>query len=383
MSASPLLDRIARELDERRTAGLFRTVAQPAAPLPGVIDCSTNSYLGLHAHAAVAREAATLAANCFHGNLASRLIAESSELYRALEREIAAWKGAEAALVFGSGYAANIGILQALCTRSTEVFTDRLNHASLYDGVKLAGCKISRYRHCDMVDLRQRLQSSKAAEKLIVTDTVFSMDGDRAPLEDIADLARMHRAAVMVDEAHATGMFGTHGSGLVEATGCEAAIDVRMGTLSKAVAGLGGYAASSALLRDCFVNFSGSFIYSTGLPQSALAHDLAAIRHIRSNPRIGAEVIKSAGRLRGDLRQLGYPTGESTTQIVPCLAGGETEALQLSLFLNARNILVPAIRPPTVPKGTARLRFSWSALHTDEHRATIVAALADWKKSHA
>jgi 8-amino-7-oxononanoate synthase len=381
MNPSPLFDRVARKLDDRRTTGLFRTVAKPALPSAAVIDCSTNSYLGLHADEWVARDAAALAAGHLHGNLASRLVAESGDLCRTLEQEIAAWEGTQAALVFTSGYAANVGILQALCTRSTEVFADWLNHASIYDGIKLAGGKLSRYRHCDMSDLQHRLQASAASEKLVVTDTVFSMDGDRAPLADIADLARTHHAVIMVDEAHATGLFGKNGSGLVEATGTASAIDIRMGTLSKAVAGLGGYVASSALLRDFFVNFSRSFIYSTGLPPAVLAHDLAAIRFIQAHPTMGAALLTAAAAFRDDLARLGYSSGNSTTQIVPCLVGDEEKSTRFSLFLQKRNIWVPAIRPPTVPHGSARLRFNWSFLLTDDHRAAIVAAIEEWKRT--
>jgi 8-amino-7-oxononanoate synthase len=380
MNSSPLLDRLARKLDERRAAGLLR--ALPEVAPSAVIDCSTNSYLGLHADLQVAREAAALAAGRLHGNLAARLVAESNDLARQMEHEIADWEGTEEALVFGSGYAANLGILQALCNRATEVFCDWLNHASIYDGIKLAGCKLTRYRHCDMDDLRRRLQTSTAPEKLIVTDTVFSMDGDRAPLADIADLARTHHAMVMVDEAHAAGLFGQHGSGLVEATGTASAIAVRMGTLSKAVAGLGGYVACSALLRDAFVNLSRSFVYSTGLPPVVLAHDLAAIRRIRTDPTRGAALLAAASEFRADLARLGFSTGDSTTQIVPCLIGDEQEATRLSQFLREHDILVPAIRPPTVPKGTARLRFSWTSLLTEDHRAAIVAALAEWQQRH-
>lgn len=378
MNTSPLFARAARKLDQRRSTGLFRTLAEPGAPSAAVIDCSTNSYLGLHADEQVAREAAALAAGQLHGNLGSRLVSENGDLCCMLEREIAAWERTEAALVFTSGYAANVGILQALCTRSTEVFADRLNHASIFDGIKLAGCKLHRYGHCDMSDLQRRLRASAATEKLVVTDTVFSMDGDRAPLADIADLARAHHAVIMVDEAHATGLFGEHGSGLVEATGTASAIDIRMGTLSKAVAGLGGYVACTGLLRDFFVNFGRSFVYSTGLPPAVLAHDLAAIRFIQAHPTMGATLLSAAAAFRDDLARLGYPCGESTTQIVPCLVGRKEHATRLALFLEERKVRVPAIRPPTVPQGSARLRFNWSSLLTTDHRAAIVAALEEW-----
>ncbi len=371
------------DLETRRREGLFRKVAYNNGRTSCGIDCSTNSYLGLHANNEIARDTLLLAANKMSGNLASRLIADSSDLYRQLEMEIADWEQTETALVFTSGYAANVGIIQALCTRSTEVFADRLNHASLYDGIRLSGCKLTRYRHCDMADLQRRLQASDASEKMIITDTVFSMDGDCAPLCAIAELACSFNAMVMVDEAHATGMFGKTGSGLVEATGTADAIDIRMGTLSKAIAGLGGYVAVTSALRDYFVNFSRSFIYSTGLPHPVLAHNLATIRYLRAHPGLGAAVVKSADRMREALERIGFSTRPSTTQIIPCYAGNEQEAVALSSYLKDRTILVPAIRPPTVPKGTARLRFSWSALCDDETREVIISHLQQWKTEHA
>ncbi|MBN1578643.1 MAG: 8-amino-7-oxononanoate synthase [Chitinispirillaceae bacterium] len=383
MNSSPINNRVVEQLEERRRNGLFRSIAPFFIPAPDLMDCSTNSYLGLHANAEVAREAALLTGNQLSGNLASRLIAGTSALYRQLEKEIAEWEKTETALVFTSGYAANLGIIQALCTRSTEVFADRLNHASLYDGIRLSGCRLARYSHCDMADLKKLLHQSTAPEKLIITDTVFSMDGDLAPLCDIGDLARSSGAMVMVDEAHATGMFGGNGSGLVEATGTAGAIDVRMGTLSKAIAGLGGYVATSAALHDYFVNFSRSLIYSTGLPHPVLAHDLAAIRYVRQHPGIGAAVVRSADRMREELVRIGFATGPGTTQIIPCFVRDEQEAIALSSWLKARNIIVPAIRPPTVPKGSSRLRFSWSTLSGDDARETIIAHLQQWRKEHA
>ena len=382
MTSTPISDRVEKMLDDRRYGGLLRSVA-PFSLSGDRIDCSTNSYLGLHDNIAVAEETVRLSGAQTGGNLASRLVATTSSLYSELEQEIAGWEQTASALVFTSGYAANLGIIQALCTRSTEVFGDRLNHASVYDGVQLSGCRFSRYRHCDMTDLARRLAASDTPEKLIITDTVFSMDGDRAPLQDIAELALRHHAMVMVDEAHATGIFGSNGSGLVEETGTADAVAVRMGTLSKAIAGLGGYVAASSRLRDYFVNFSRSLVYSTGLPHAVLAHNLAAIRHIRSHPGIGKTVLENAALLRTELATAGFDTAPSTTQIIPCYCKNERNAESLAAFLSDRGIIAPAIRPPTVPKGTARIRFSWSAQHTDDDRRHIVACLKEWKSSHA
>ena len=381
MRTSPIIDRIYRETVLRKENGLYRQIhiREPDATM---LDCSTNSYLGLHTCKEITDAAQLLAGEHTGGNLASRLVAESSPLYRILEQEIAEWEGTDDALVFTSGYTANIGILQALCTRATEVFTDRLNHASIYDGIRLAGCKMNRYAHTDMHDLERRLKASSSTEKIIITDTVFSMDGDTAPLADIAGLAVDYNALVIVDEAHATGLFGSKGSGLVEATGTAGEVAIRMGTLSKAVAGLGGYVAVSSLLRDYFVNFSRSVIYSTGLPGSVLAYDLAAVRYLRAHPQRAENLQRSAAHFRSLLEAAGFTTAPSTTQIVPCYTASPAEAIALKRYLHERGIIVAAIRPPTVPEGTSRLRFSWSSLCSDSDAERIVAYLVDWRKLH-
>jgi 8-amino-7-oxononanoate synthase len=379
---SPLHDRIERELDERRDQGLFRSFPVAGDNQNGAtIDLSTNSYLDLHKNTEIRSEALRLAKGDLSGNLASRLVSEQSPLCRELEAELAAWKKTETALLFNSGYTANLGILQALCKRDTAVFCDRLNHASLIDGMLLSGCRMQRYRHCDMADLKNRLAASDAREKIIVTDTVFSMDGDVAPIADICACAKDHNAMVMVDEAHATGIFGATGSGIAGLSGCADAIDIRMGTLSKAIAGLGGFFVGIALIRDYLVNHSRSLIYSTGLPPSAIAWDLAAVRHLRKHPEMGAELLCTAEKFRSGIRVLGFDTLQSTTQIIPCV-GDTMQVSQLSRFLRERGIIAPAIRPPTVPKGRSRVRFSVHLGLTDHEIDTVLSALREWKSHH-
>ncbi|MGA2508529.1 MAG: 8-amino-7-oxononanoate synthase [Chitinispirillaceae bacterium] len=372
----PIADRLSRELNERRSSGLLRSLPEHQ---PHAIDLSTNSYLALHLDAGVADEAQKLAGGALHGNLASRLVSETSPLAAELEAELADWEKTEAALLFNSGYAANVGILQAITTRDTEVFCDRLNHASIIDGLRLSGCRFHRYRHCDMADLKRLVAGSKAKEKIIVTDTVFSMDGDCAPLADIVELAKKFGCCIMVDEAHATGIFGENAGGIAEAMGVADAIDVRMGTLSKAIAGLGGFFIGTRLLRDYFVNHVRSLIYSTGLPHAALAFDLAAVRHIRANPGAGKALLQKAHDFRDKLRSLGYDTLTSTTQIVPCCIGNDLNTVELSGFLRERGITAPAIRPPTVPKGSSRVRFSINSGFTGEQENMVISALKDWK----
>ena len=380
MNDLPIYKRITAELEKRKKENLFRT---PGSSGKGVrIDLSTNSYLALHDHPEVAEEARKLTDGCFSGNLASRLIETRSPLYQALESELAGWKKAEAALVFNSGYAANLGIIQSLCGRDTEVFSDRLNHASIIDGIRLSGAALSRYAHCDMRDLKKRLGASKKNEKLIVTDSVFSMDGDTAPLADICDLAKQYKCLVMVDEAHATGVFGKTLCGYAEECRVENNVDVFMGTLSKAAAGLGGFFVGRTVLKECFINKARSLIYSTALPQPVLAQDLAAVRYIRSHPEMGRKLLEKAQIFREGIKALGFDTLNSTTQIVPCIVKSDNEALELSAFLLRRGIKAPAIRPPTVPAGTARIRFSIHLGCSADDLAFVVGQLKEWKQSH-
>ena len=377
MKKSPIYDRIDAALSKRYAAHQLRSI--PAMRQRDTIDVSSNSYLSLHTNETVATTARILSGERFHGNLASRLVAEESPLFTELEKEIASWKRTESALLFNSGYAANVGIIQALCTRDTEVFCDRLNHASIYDGIALSGCRLNRYRHNDMDDLVSRLSVSRSKEKLIITDTVFSMDGDRAALSAICEIAERYGCMVMVDEAHATGIFGAHGSGLTEEDAVEDAIDIRMGTLSKAVAGLGGYVAGSEQFRNYFVNFCRSLIYSTALPHTVLAHNLAAIRYIRSNPGLGKMVLEKAEMFRKRLHHHSLSTLNSSTQIIPCIVHDAAAALSLATFLREQGITAPAIRPPTVPEGTARLRISIHAGLTEDQCEAIAGHIVRWK----
>jgi 8-amino-7-oxononanoate synthase len=372
----PVYERISKELRGLRDAELWRDTPALSGGT-ALIDLSTNSYLGLHCNASVEAEASRLCGNDLHGNLASRLISEGSGLYRALEDELASWQATESALVFGSGYAANIGIIQSLCTRDTEVFCDRLNHASIIDGIQLARARLNRYAHCGLDDLKERLGRSKSREKVIITETVFSMDGDVAPIAGICELAKRHGALLIVDEAHATGVFGPNGGGVVDAERCGDGVDVLVGTFSKAVAGLGGFFAGSRELRDFFVNSSRSLIYSTGLPHSVLAWDLAAVQFIRHNIGLGRQLLDLAGGFRDRLRSLGLDTGLSSTQIVPCMVTGNERVRTLSRKLMEEGVKVPAIRSPTVPSGKERLRVSLHLGLTTDDLERVLSLLGD------
>ncbi|MDG5815255.1 8-amino-7-oxononanoate synthase [Chitinispirillales bacterium ANBcel5] len=373
-----ILDKTITDSRKRRDASLFRVIPQKRS-VEG-IDLSTNSYLALHNDKRLQREAHNLTKGIYSGNLSSRLLSQSSPLYDTVENEIAEWKGCESALLFNSGYAANTGLIAALCSRNSAIFCDRLNHASILDGCILSGARMQRYKHNDMNDLKERLKASTGAEKLIVTDTVFSMDGDTAPLADICQLAKEYGAAVMVDEAHATGIFGKTASGLVEESGTEDGVHIRMGTLSKAVGGLGGFFAGPAQLRDFFVNNARSLIYSTGLPQSVLAYDLCAIRFIRKNPALGKELRSEAKKFRSMLKSNGFDTMNSSTQIIPLVTNSSEKALSLSAYLRDNGVFAPAIRTPTVPVGTERIRMSLHCGITSDEIGKVLHLITEWKK---
>lgn len=376
MNTSPIYDRIDKELTERKSSNLFRQI--PAVTSEALIDCSTNSYLGLQFNPDVQKEAQRLSAGIHSGNLASRIVAQYSPLFDELESEIASWKNTETALVFNSGYTTNCGIIQGLCTRDTEVFSDRLNHASIYDGIKLAGCKLTRYRHNDMGDLESKCSTSSSHEKIIITDSVFSMDGDCAPLADIVTIAKKYSCMTMIDEAHAAGILGPHCGGLADKLGLSHEIDIVMGTLSKALAGCGGYVAVSHLLHDYFVNNCRSLIYSTALPHSVLAHNLAALRYIRSHTVMGSALLGMADEFRAQCRSDHFITGNSVTQIVPIITGDELRALALRSFLKKNGIIAPAIRPPTVPAGTSRVRISLHGGLSKADLEKVITLLNGW-----
>ncbi len=326
----------------------------------GIPKCnlSTNSYLGMERDDEVNDEALKLSHNRLSGSTASRLVYSEKDLYQMLEKELSDLKGSEASLVFNSGYTANTGILQATASRKSEVFSDRLNHASIIDGIRLSQAKTRRYRHCDTNHLESLLKKSKADKRIIVTDTVFSMDGDIAPLRDICALAERYSCILMLDEAHATGIFGEKGGGLAQKYNLSQRVDISIGTLSKAAAGLGGFFSGSSVLREFYVNTARSLIYSTALPDSVLAFNLASIRKIKRDREPAKKLLNKAKWFREYLQKKGFDTGNSETQIVPCIIPDQKRLLKISETLTNEGFFVPAIRPPTVPENTSRLRFS-------------------------
>lgn len=326
---------------------------------------ASNNYLGLAAHPAVKRAAVEAIERWGAGAASSRLIAGTLAIARRLEESLARLKRTEAALVFGSGYLANIGTIPALVQAGDTVLSDELNHASLIDGCRLSRAAIKVYRHRDLDHLKSLLEDSRGARRrLIVTDSVFSMDGDLAPIAEIVDLARRWRAAVMVDEAHAIGVLGPGGAGLVAALGLESEIDVQMGTLSKALGSYGAYVAGSRVLIDFLINRARGFIFTTGLPPAMVAAAQAALELLAREPERIKSLWSNANFLRARLEGAGFRLVPTATPILPVLVGDSRAATELQKALFERGIFVTAIRPPTVPPGTARLRVTPIATHT-------------------
>ena len=338
-----------------------------------VILLGSNNYLGLSVHPMVTGAAATAVRKYGTGASASRLMSGNCHLYTELEAKIAKAKGTEAALVFGSGYLANIGTIPALVGDGDLILSDALNHASIIDGCRLSHATKQIYRHCDIEHLESLLgQSMTFRRRLVVTDGVFSMDGDIAPLPEICALAERYDATVMVDDAHSFGVLGERGGGTIEHFGLEHHEVIQMGTLSKAIGGLGGYVASSAVLIDFLVNRARSFIFTTGLPPATVAGASAAIDVIHSPPDLRQRLSSNVLLLKNALLAHGFQLLPSETQILPLILGSAAGALRFAEVLLSYGVYAPAIRPPTVPEGTSRLRISVMASHTTEDLETAV-----------
>lgn len=345
-----------------------------------VCACS-NNYLGLASHPAVKEAAREAIARYGWGGGASRLISGTMRLHAELEETIAGFKKTEAAIVFPSGYMANVGAIGALAGGEDTVIVDKLDHASIIDGCRLSGAGMRVYPHGDMNRLEEILKASgDSRRRLIVTDGIFSMDGDPAPLREIAGLARHYGARLMVDEAHATGVLGAEGRGVAELLDVEEGVDISMGTLSKALGGSGGYVAGPAALIDLLRNRARSFVYTTAPPPAVCAAGIAAIGIVRSAPELRKALLAKTDRLRRGLNELGFDTMRSGHHIIPLLVGETDAAVAFAARLFQKNVLVPAIRPPTVPRGTSRLRFTLMATHTDADIDCLLAAMR-WERN--
>lgn len=374
------------ELEILREDGLFRKMrlvrgAQSRTIMMDgreVLLLCSNNYLGLADHPALKEAVIRGVERYGAGSGAARLVSGNMELHEALEARIAAFKGTESALLFNSGYAANTGIIPALVGKGDAIFSDRLNHASIVDGTLLSRAKLLRYPHNDMPALRRLLaETDVPGRRLIVTDGVFSMDGDLAPLREIVALKKEFDALLMVDDAHGTGVLGETGRGSAELCGVMESIDIHMGTLGKALGSFGAYAAASREIIDFLINKARSFIFSTSLPPAVLAASLAAIDLVDSpeGAQLRMRLAGNARLFRNTLQAAGYDTMGSVTQIIPVFVGEALQVMEFSRLLLEEGVFVQGIRPPTVPSGSCRLRCAVMATHTEEELERAVAAI--------
>lgn len=385
MNAASIHSVLSEELEEwgeRSLLRKFRTLSNHTgthARLDGreiILFCG-NDYLGLSHDSRVIRAARESLEKQGVGAGAARLISGTTELHTRLEAKLAKWMAAERALVFGAGYLANLGVLSALAGEKDLIVMDKLSHASLIDGARLSGAKFRVFPHKNLSRLEEILKGASGfRRRLIVTDAVFSMDGDWADLEGLVSLKERYGCLLIVDEAHALGLFGKRGSGLSEERGLENKIDVRVGTLSKALGVFGGFTAASRVLIESLVNFSRPFIFATAPPAAFMAAALEALRLIQAEPGLRERLWRNVDRIRDFLEKLDLKP-EIRSPIFPLTVGEEAKAVQISEELLKRGILVPAIRYPTVPKGKARLRLTVSAAHTDEDLEKLRAGLTE------
>ena len=343
---------------------------QPRVRIHGqeFIMLASSSYLGLNTHLELIH-AMQLAANEYGvGSGGSRLITGTTRLHTELERVLAEFLCTEDAILFNSGYDANIGVIPTVMQAKDVIFSDELNHASIIDGCQLSKGKLVVYKHNDMIDLEPQLKAAArdhagTANKYIITDTVFSMGGDLAKLDELTELAERYDAHVMVDEAHAVGVFGANGRGVAEAQNVEKKIDIKMGALSKALGSQGGFIAGSHELVDYLRNRARSFIYTTSLPPPVLASGLAAIKLVRTGSGLRKRLWSNIRTFTKGLTELGYDTMSSASQIVPILIGDAARTMSVSNYLFEHGVFVTGIRPPTVPPGKCRLRTTMMANH--------------------
>jgi 8-amino-7-oxononanoate synthase len=337
---------------------------------------SSNNYLGLASHPALKAAAHDAIDRYGAGTGSSRLIAGHVDLHATVEGKLARFKGTEAAVIFPSGYQANVGTITSLVGHGDHVFSDELNHASIIDGCRLSRATTHVYAHCNLQSLTASLVAApREGRRLIVTDSVFSMDGDCAPLAELVEIAERYHSALMVDEAHATGVLGRRGAGLVDALGLGARVDVQMGTLGKALGSAGAYVAGSRTLIDLLINRARSFIFTTGLAPATVAAAGAALDVVAAEPERRRALTDNAAYLRSGLAAQGFAPG-GDTHILPVVLGDNDRAVAFAAALRRHGVLVHAIRPPTVPPGTARLRVTPIATHTRAHLDRALDAFA-------
>lgn len=379
------VDDAVRELEER---GLRRHLAVRESPSTTAVEIDgrrlvnfgSNDYLGLANDPRLIEAAAGAARQWGMGAGASPLVTGRTGVHAELERQLAAWEGSEAALVFPTGFATNAGVIPAVAGDGDAILADAKNHASLIDGCRLARAERHIYPHGDAAALEDLLrQTGDKRRRLIVTDTLFSMDGDLAPLADVLELAGRYEAMVLLDEAHATGVFGEQGRGAVEHLGLEDAAAgrvLRVGTFSKALGSAGGFVCGPARVIQWLANRARTYVFSTAAPPAIAAAALVALRIVADEPHRRRELLERAARLRERLQDEGWNIGPSASQIIPLIVGDADAAMALAESLRDRGYFVPGIRPPTVPRGQSLLRISLCWHHTPEMIDGLAEALA-------
>lgn len=384
------LDWIDDELRRLEDADLFRRRVIRSGKLAATIvvdgkrytNFGSNDYLGLAADAELSAAIAKAVSRGGWGSGSSPLIVGRSADHAELERHLATWMNCEAALLFPTGFAANMGTIPALIRKGDVVFSDASNHASIIAGCRLSGARIAVYAHGGAEQLETLLaQESSSDRKLIVTDGLFSMEGDFAPLRELVELANRHRAMLLVDEAHALGVVGTDGRGTAEYWNVAACVDVRVGTLSKALGCHGGFVAGNQSLIDYLSNCAGSYVYSTAAPAAASAAALAALKILRDQPQRRVRLAGISELVRNSLATQGWNIGRTVSHIVPVIVGEVTAAIEMAARLREQGIWAPCIRPPSVPPGNSLLRISLSSMHTDAMIEHLLDALAKLRRS--
>lgn len=337
---------------------------------------SSNNYLGLATDSRLKKKATEGISKYGTGAGGSRLTTGNFDIHEQLESEIADFKKTEAAIVFSSGYLANVGVISSVVKTGDTIFSDAWNHASIIDGCRLSKAKTIVYEHADMADLERKLRQSYGdGKKLIVTDGVFSMDGDIAPLPKIVELAKEYKAYIMIDDAHATGVLGNDGCGTADYFGLKEEIDFTVGTLSKAIGAEGGFVSTSSIAKNYLLNNARSFIFQTALSPSAIEAAREGISIIQNEPERRKQLLKNAQYLRLKLEESGFVIKEGETPIISLIIGGSHEAMQFSAKLMDEGVFIPAIRPPTVPKGSSRLRITVMATHTIEQLDMVISKI--------
>ncbi|MBT3013215.1 MAG: 8-amino-7-oxononanoate synthase [Candidatus Thiodiazotropha sp. (ex Lucina aurantia)] len=376
---------LAEALQKRRHDGLYRsrrvvsTAQQPELVVDGkrVIAFCSNDYLGLANHPEVVEAMQRAAGNYGVGSGAAHLITGHSNSHHRLEEALAEYTGRSRALLFSTGYMANIGVISALLKQGDRLFEDRLNHASLLDAGQLTRARMQRYRHADPESLRSQLKGSEQGQALIATDGVFSMDGDLAPLPSLVELARHHQAWLMVDDAHGLGVLGEEGGGVLSHFDLDSDdVPILMGTLGKGFGTYGAFVAGSEELIETLIQHARSYIYTTAPPAALAEATLVSLRLARQETWRRERLQDLIARFRQSVRQIGLPLLDSMTPIQPILAGSSQQAVTWSRLLEKQGVLVSAIRPPTVPDGSARLRITLSANHTDRQLDRLLDALS-------